>query len=209
MSSLYSLFANAHKKIALLAGQDITVSRPNYNIVDNVPTTITSIKLKAEKATALGLAMPRFTHAEYYALFGDRGKFQPGDLLIPTNSQSSTPIMTVVNYSPMEEAIAVMTSRICKLTKSIDDIVYDNVYFDWIGTGYPGSSYGEQLAGALGIPTKKALLFTRQGIQPQMNEYEIQGMRLIESDGDVDIRWKVKLVDQIGNLTQLTVEPDR
>lgn len=208
MPNLFNLFEDGHKKIAKIAGQQVYILRPNYTIQDNTPVFLNNIKLKAEKATAVSLVMPRFTNGEYFALFGDRSKFQPGDLIFPQDGTSSTPKMTVIQYSPLEEAIAIRTSRICKLTRAIDDPIYENVYFDWIGQGYPGSSYGEQLAGALGIPTKKAILYTREGIQPQNNTYDIQGIRLIETDGDVQIRWKVKLVDQIGNLTQLTVEPD-
>lgn len=209
MSNLYNLFHKYNKTIARIAGQPVTVKRPNYSVVNNTPATITSIKLKVEKATAVGLAMPRFTNAEYYAIFGDRTKFLPGDIIFPTDPNSSTPPVTVIHYSPLEECIGVRTSRIGKITEAIDDTVYENVYFDWIGVGYPGSSYGEQLAGSLGIPTKKALLYTRTNIQPHSNPDEIQGMRLIETDGTVEVRWRVKLVDQIGPLTQFTVEPDR
>lgn len=211
MVSLRSTFDKYQKKLASISGQTVNILRPNYSTIVNTNTTVyTSIKLKMEVTTPK-LVQGKFTNVEYYAVFGDRNKFQPGDIIVPTESTSSTPPVTVLHYSPLEEAIGFRTSRIGKITQSYVspyDPVYENVYFDWVGTGYPGSIFGQELAGALGTPTKKIVLYTRTNIKPQSNTDEVQGMRFVESDGTTEIRWVIKLVDQIGNITQLTLEPD-
>jgi hypothetical protein len=209
MPNLRKVFDKYNKKIAQLAGQNFALKRPDYSVVDNTPATVlSSVKFKVEVAPPR-LSQETFINVSYYTIFGDRKLLRAGDILFPLETtESTTPPVTVLNFSPIEECMGFRTSRVGKLTYDIDTNVYTTVYFDWVGSGYPGSSFQETLSGALAIPTKKAVLFTRTSIKPQSNSNEVQGMRLIETDGTTEVRWVVKLVDQIGNLTQLTLEQE-
>lgn len=206
--SLNDSFLFYETVIAKIAGQSCNILRPNYAVEDNLPVShLSNTKIKMEPVAGAKLAHATFPNVALYTIFGDRSKFQTGDIIQPNGSGSTTPPVTVLSYSPLEECIGFSTSRLGRLCSDLNTDLFLNVYFDWVSAGFPASTLPENLAGALGIPSKKAVLFSRPGFLPQ-NLQDSHGYRLVEVDGTREVRWVIKLIDVIGSLTQLTLEED-
>lgn len=215
---LRKLFNIYQIKLAQLGGQRCNIYRPDYTVVDNTlgSPIYTGIKIKAE-ATSQRLVHLNFGNASYAAVFGNRNILRAGDVIVPTESGSTTPALTIINISPMEEILGLFTPRVGRIMLNVGTdvdmdtgtFVYKNVRYQWItDSGFPGSSFTGNLSGALSIPTQKLIFFTRNNTSPQDTQYEVQGLHFIEDDGDYRRKWVVKLVEVSGNLTQFTVEQD-
>lgn len=212
MANLKRYFLRQQQKIAELAGQTCEIYRPSYSTVANTETLVASTKIKVEVSQAR-LSQSPYTSVTYYTIFGNRSLFQAGDIIVPTESGSTTPPVTVVSYSPIEECMGVAMSRVGKIAYTSGSIsssnMYTNVRFDWVGPGFPLSPGLDYLNDILTVPSKKAVLYTRTNLQAQNNTAEMSGLRLIESDGINEIRWIIRVVDVVNNLTILTLSQER
>lgn len=215
---LRKIFNTYQTKLGQLGGQKCDIYRPDYTIVDNALGTAihTGIKIKAE-VTRPRLAQFSFGNVKCVAIFGNRNLFRVGDVIVPTESGSSTPAITVISVSPMEEAIGILSFRVGRIMLNVGTdtdmdtgtFVYKNVRYQWVtDSGFPGSTFSQNLSGALSIPTQKMVFFSRENTSPQNTEYEVQGLHFVEDDGDFKRKWVVKLVEVDGNLTQFTLEQD-
>lgn len=206
--SLDTGFQHFHAVIGKIAGQACNILRPNYSSSDNLPVShLSNTKIKMEPGNRARLAHFSFPNVLLYTVFGDRSHFRPGDIIQPTGSDSTTPLVTILSYSPLEECIGFSTSRLGRICSDLGHDLFVNVRFEWVSSGFPASTMPENLAGALSIPIKKAVFFTRPGFTPQTLE-DSHGYRLVEVDGTREVRWVIKLIDVIGNLTQITLEED-
>lgn len=196
-------------QLGIMFGQPCAIQRPDYTQIDGTPATIVpSIRIKVEPTNAK-LTQARFLNADYYAVFGNRALFQPGDLIVPLGPMSNTPPVTIVSYSPNEECTGIRSQRVGSIYQNMDyPAVYTSVRFDFVGEGFPGSSLEQNLSGALSIPTKKAVLWARPNLRPEDNTSDIVGMRLVEEDGSNPIAWIIKQIDLIGPLAFLTLEEE-
>ncbi len=217
-SKLRKIFNKFQTQVGRLGGQKCNIYRPDYSVVDNAlgSPLYSGVKIKVE-VTRPRYSQFAFTNVAYVAIFGNRNLFTAGDVIVPTEAGSTTPAVTVINISPMEEAVGIFTPRSGRLMLNVGfdsamdtgTYIYKNVKYQWVsGSGFPGSSFTNNLAGALAIPTQKIVLFTRDNISPQNTSYEVQGVHFIEDDGAYLRKWVVKLVEVSGNLTQLTLEQD-
>lgn len=201
-------FLRSQIELAKRYGQRFGLYRPNYSAVDNSLVFVQNIKLKAEK-TGPRLTQGEVARAEYYAVFGNYLKLQKGDVLVPIESHTTTPKLTIISYSRFEETVAVRLNRTGAIYRDLQDPpVYTNVLFDWIAdSGFPGSTLAENIAGSLAIPTRKMITYTRDNIRPEMYlNGEVQGMYFVETDGNGTVTWDIKLVENIGNTTQFIVQ---
>lgn len=206
MSDFSCLFGNAYAMIGCALGQPFNIYRPNLAVVDQTPTFIATVSLNVVPG-GFRQAIPNMFGVSYFLVTGDRSKFQTGDIAIPVNPTSSIPPLTILNYDDGLPCVALRTSRICSITQDIptpDTLgtnIYTNARFDFILFTTPESGVIDQLTDALGMPNKKAVMWTRDNYSPQKVTYKVEGMRLIETDGINPIRWVIKGVTQIGNLT--------
>lgn len=212
MANLKKFFLKQQQKIADLAGQNCNIVRPAYGSAANTETTVASnVKIKVEVAQAK-LSQSPYTSVTYYTIFGKRSLFQAGDIIIPDEPGSTTPPVTVVSYSPLEECMGVATSRIGKICYTDGSLsssdMYTNVRFDWVGPGFPLSPGIDYIKDLLAVPSKKAVLFTRTNLQSQNNLSNMSGLRLVETDGISEVRWIIKVVDVVNNITILTLSQE-
>ncbi len=207
-----------NKEIGRQFGQKFNIYRPPLGTtIDQTPTLVYSNKMFKVEKTGPILAQPGIYNLEYYAVFGDFSLLQKGDILVPQQDDSDTPVITFVSKSPSEGARGFRTSRICKIgtSKYDSDVVYSNVRFDFIPIGFPRSQFDELLPGAGADPIMGAILYARPNIQtyiaaPNNNQpYDVLGMYLTETDGTNEIRWVVRLIEVIGNIAKVSVVLDR
>jgi hypothetical protein len=205
------LFNQANSQLACILGQPFNVYRtPGDGTVDQTPTLIATTSLKVTPGGDK-FAIPRFLNVNYFTIVGDRTKFRPGDIIVPANPLSSTPPITILNYDDALPCIGFRTSRKCSVDMQVGTHVYTNLYFDFLSYTTPESGIIDGLAGALDIPNKKIVCWTRRGYQPQHQPtYEVnEGMRIVESDGTAAITYVVKAISQIGNITIFTVDQEK
>lgn len=198
MNDTVGLFNDLQIQLGETFGQAFNIVRPNYGQVDNTPALIGTINAKVEKTT-IKLAQPATANMDGYAVFGNRALFVPGDILIPTQANSSTPAVTILSYSDGEECVSVRTSRVGKISTDVTNAskdIYTNVYYDWVGQGFTFPPNYESLEGALNRTTKRVMLWTRTNIQQQNSVRDVQGLHFVETDGTEPVYWTVKLVDQ-------------
>lgn len=212
MANLKKFFLKQQQKIAYLVGQNCSIVRPNYGSTANTESTVISnVKIKLEVAQAK-LSQAPYTSVSYYTVFGKRSLFQAGDVIIPNEPGSTTPPVTIISYSPVEECIGVATSRVGKIcytsgNYSSEDI-YTNVRFDWVGSGFPMAPGLDYIKDLLAVPSKKVVLYTRQNIKAQNLAADIAGLRFVETDGTQEVRWIIKVADVINNITILTLSQE-
>ncbi len=195
-------------------GQAIDLYRPPLGTtVNQTPAFVVSDSYKVEKTGPI-LAQPGLYNIEFYAIFGDFPQLKRGDILLPTDPESDTPVVTVLSKSPGEGVRGFRTSRICRLVKNIspedgtEDVIYANVRFDFLPTAYQRTQFDDLAVAAGAQPTISAIMFSLPNMQMNKVLYDIEGIRLIESDGTTDVRWVVKQVEEIGNLMHLTLTQD-
>lgn len=201
--NLRNIFHNYNVYLAEIAGQNFSVRRPDYTITNGTPTVVhTQKKFKCEK-TGPRLGQPGYSGVEYYAIFGNRNLFSPGDLLVPLESTSSTPIVTVLSYSPLEECVGFRTSRLGEIRNGTT-VIYSNVYFDFISSSaFPGAQLNREVESSLEIPSKKITIYKRNLATLTRQD---EGLLFVEMDTDEKKRWKIEQIDDVGNMSVLIVK---
>lgn len=196
-----SLYLKWQQRAGEWGGQLMTLKRPDYTVQDQEPaTTHTGIRMKVER-TGPNFAISGYVGIEYYAIFGNRDLFQTGDMIF---SSSSTPPVTILNLSPIEECVGFKTERKGKIMNG-EELLYDNVYFDFIGVGYPGSELDREMRASLDIPSVKVVLHARELVTSTRNA---EGLMLVQTDGIPGLRWRIRQIDQSGDLYVLHLKED-
>jgi hypothetical protein len=206
-----NLFLRTQALVATMSGQNYSVWRPNYTQQDQTPVLIQSdILLKVETA-GTRFADPRYPIIQYYSVFGDRALFQPGDILKTNEARttSTTPPVTVIQYSPVEECMAVRTSRVADIGISTGNIIAHNVYYDFEYVSEAQTGFQGSFSGSFDRPIRKICMFTRPQLLEQLQTYDIQGLRLIETDGVTQTRWVIKALAPITNIIEAVIEQEQ
>lgn len=209
MSNIPCLLNFAYQEVACLLGQPFNIYRPPYGLtVNQGPSFVGTIPLSV-KPGGNRYAIPQIAGVNYFTITGDRSYFQPGDVIQPVNPNSTIPSITVLNYDVGLPCIGFRTSRLCTMTLDIDTSVYTNIYFDYIAMTTATHGLIEDLSGALNISHKKGVMYARPNILPQFApNWDISGMRLIESDGTVPVRLTVQSLTTIGSLIVLNLDQE-
>lgn len=212
---LESLYLEYNKEIGRLFGQEVNIYRPpGGSTVDQSPTLVTSGSFKIEKSGPI-LAQPGLYNIEYYSIFGDFTLLNPGDVLIPTDSDSSTPVTTFLSKSPGEEAKSFRTNRLCKLITNYspesgaEQVVYSNVRFEFLPTGFPSNQFADLVLGRGVTPTMSVIMYKLPNMQ-QINviTHDILGMRLIHTGGVQEVVYTIKLVEEIEPMIHLVLQQE-
>lgn len=192
-------------------GQQFSVYRPDFTQIDQTPALVATLPLKVSIGGAK-FAIPKLRGADYFTVTGDRYYFLPGDIIVPTSTTSQFPPITILNYDEGYPCVGFRTSRKCNIDYSLnpdgsDNAVYTNVYFDWASDTSPGGALLDQLSETLSISTKKIIVWTRTNLQPQNTAIQA-GWKITEIDGTQRVRYVVKSLTQIGNLSIFNVDND-
>lgn len=191
-------------------GDTFDILRPDYTQVDNTPVTVASMITYRMDPNSPNFSEPKLRDLDWYELFGDRTIIQPGDIFRKTVDDGMTPIVTLAHWMPIKAAVGYRTTRLCNITNQIDDPIYTNVYFDFVGISFPGSSVNKKLEDSLRIPSTRVVLHKRDNIF-RLRNY------LIETDSNAQIsidgaaptqyqrKWKIEEIDYTGSLMVLTL----
>lgn len=197
------------------AGDTFNILRPNYSVVDNTPTLVhPSVQFRMDPASPQ-FSEPKYRDADWYEMFGDRNLLVPGDIFQKTTSDGGmTPIVTFAHYSPNKACVGFRTTRLCNLTNEINDVIYKNVYFDFLGVGFPGSTVNKRLEDSLKIPNTRVILFNRPNVfRLRTQLIEIDSTQTISKDGGAPIqfqrKWMVEEIDYTGNFMTLTLRSNQ
>lgn len=123
------------------------------------------------------------------------------------------PPVTVLHYTAIGACVGFRSSRLCNITNQHDDPIYTNVYFDFLGAGYPGSSINRKLEDTMRIPSTRIVIFKRNNLfRLRTQIVEIDNNLTIKRDGvDVPFQrtWMVEEIDQSGNVQVLTISSNQ
>ena len=131
-------------------------------------------------------------------------------MLRRSTDDGMTPTITIGHVTPIKEMVGFRSTRIGKLQNAVDDVIYTNVYFDFMGDGFPGSSTNREIENSLDIPSTKVLLYKRENI------FRLRTL-LIETDSPLTITnadgnsvqeeraWRIEEIDHSGNFMVLTL----
>lgn len=203
--SYRGLFNKYQRMVGQKGGEAFNILRPNYAAQDQTGTLVLSNVMFRAAPQANKVQEPTMSGATKYNVFGDRGNIQTGDILVPQESGSGTPILTIDTKAEMKALTAFMTEQLGQITKDISTVVYDNIQFSFLPITFPGSSLEENFAGSLKISTRKAILYNRTGIA--------RGMRLIEKNdsqpsNSQPYSWVIQDLITLHNLTVLNLTLD-
>lgn len=197
-------FLYAQELAAELGGQIFAIGRPDYTQVDNTPVIIVPrIRIKAEKTRGV-LAQPEYKGIEHYAVFGLRAAWQAGDLLIPQDSGSDTPTMTIMSESPIEECVAFRSDSTASIINGDIGNVFTNVPYANLGQGYPGAEFNREVEASLQIPSKKFVLFARDlASSDPAGLRDVEGLIFEENNAEMK-RWEISQAEATGHIMVLT-----
>jgi hypothetical protein len=191
------------------SGDVYDILRPDYTAVDNDPVIVRSgVTFRCDPTTPQ-FSEPKFREVDWYEIFCDRKITKPGDILKRTEDDEMTPEVTIAHFMPNKACIGFRTARICNLLTTEDESLYENVYFDFLGTGYPGSAINKKLEKSMRIPSNRVVLYKRNNlIRLRTQLEEIDSTATITKDGVVGPyrrKWLVEEIDYTGNVMVLTI----
>lgn len=200
---------NAHEKsfnyekrrFGQIFGQPLSIYSVDYSAQDQTPTLLhTKKKYKVE------VAGPRFAqtplpNASYYCIHGEYDTVNPGNVILPLRTDSSTPRITVLSKSPFEEIVGFRTSKLGAIYNG-QTLVYDNVYFEFCTTNnYPNKPNHPRVFASEEIPTNQIVMYLRDLRTTSM---DTEGLLIVEY-ANPNVTWKIQQVTDVGNMMELTV----
>lgn len=206
-NQLNKIFNKYNKVLGNLSHSQYSYSiyRPVYTAADQIGSVVASSQNIRVDSHGESFAEPRITGASYFDIFLNRDLVQPGDVLVPSTISPNSPIVTIAHISPMKACVGFLSDRLGKICEGTDTL-YDNVRFSWVGPSYPGSGLNDRLEASLKISSRKALLFTREGVG--LTNAMTEGLRLIETNNDKNYSWIITDVTTYNSYMVLGVVED-
>lgn len=203
MANQYETSFNYHKKrFGEIFGQPFTVYNVDYTAQDQTPTLVSTKKKYKVEVGSKSLVQNALPNGSYYCCHGDYYGVNPGYVLVPQRSDSSTPIVTVISKSPFEEITCLRTSRICSIYNG-EELLYSNCYFDFPSTtNYPDRPL-HRLLSSPEVPEMTIIMYRRD---LRTSDYDTEGLLLRETDSDPNIDWKITQITELGNQMILTLK---
>lgn len=202
MSRESNLFDKEMKKVGRIMGVSCAVYRPDYTAADQTGTLALSDKFRMD-TQALRYLEPAFPGVYAFEIFGDRKNVQAGDIIIPS-ATADGPAVTVMHVAPMKAMVGILTDSIGKIRESVSDtVLYTNVRFQWVGPSFPGSGLNDALEDTVKIPKRKIAMYKRQGLG--LSDPVRPGMRLVETNNDLEYVWHIVDVVTVNNITVCAV----
>jgi hypothetical protein len=142
-------------------------------------------------------ADPKVSGAEYYEItIGDRAVIRSGHVLYKEGSS----IFTVQQYEDTQPTVCFKTDMIGRITDGPDDdddLIFEEVRFDFLNIPTVGEGLDKKILGSMGIAVSKAIMYYRSGVQ--------QGQWLRWDDNGTTRSKKIDLVEQRGNCKVLVL----
>ena len=206
------IFRRYNKFMGAYCGVDFNIYRPDYTSADNEPELVyENVKYLVSPSTGK-YSEPKYRDVDWYTIAGDRSLPQPGDIFIKSvEDGGQTPVITYVTLFDNKAFVGFRTSRKGKLTNTKSETIYDNVYFDFLGIGFPGSSVNKKLEDSLRIPSTRVIIWNRDGVFRYRTQLiETDSTQYITKDGGAPTqfqrRWEISEIDHTGNFMILTLQ---
>lgn len=210
--------------VGAYAGSPYDIYRPDYTQINNTPQLVQAgVKFRLDPTTGR-FAEPRYEGVMCYDIFGPTANLKSGDLLVrstavldasgvPQTPDTMYPVATVMAFDTLKSTYGIRTARIGMIRDSAADpnsIIYNPVYFDWLGQGFPGSQLNRNLAESLKIPSQRCVLYNRPNVtrlRSHLVETDL-GVVIQQDDGTFapyQRTWIIDEIDSTGPLMVLTL----
>lgn len=194
------------------SGDRFDILRPDYTATDNTPALIASgVPFRMDPSSPT-FAEPKMRDIDWYEMFGNRSLLKPGDIFQKTvDDGGMTPVVTLLHWTASKAMMGFRTTRLCNITNEPGNNIYTNVYFDFVGLSFPGSSLNKKLEESLRIPSTRIAMFKRENIfRLRTQILEVDSAVTINKDGGAATQfqrtWLVEQIEYTGNIMVLTLK---
>ena len=202
MSNIYENVFNYNKKrFGELFGQPFSVKTVDYSASNQTLNNKFPQKMYKVEVGSRNLVQSPLPNGCYYCVHGDYKAINPGDVLIPLRTDTSTPTVTIISKSPMEEITAIRTSRICNIRNG-QEVLYSNCLFDFTqGSNFPEDPLHRVLSSPK-VPENQVILYKRElrGV-----DFDTEGLILEDITDEVPTYWNINQDNTLGNQMLLTL----
>lgn len=203
MPNKYEASFNYYKKrFGELFGQPFAVYTVNYTAANQSITPKFAKKMYKVEVGSRDLVQNPLPNGSYYKVHGDYDIINPGDVLVPLRTDTSTPTVTIASKSPFEEITAYRTSRICDIYNGTEPL-YTNCLFDYSqGSNFPEDAIHRRLLASPKVPENMIIMRKRQ---LRSTEFDTEGLILIDRTDSTPSYWKITQDNVLGDQMLLTV----
>lgn len=186
------------------------VTEPDYTVQDHDPMIVDRHKLIIEPSSPRW-AEVRIANMEYYRLIGNVDDFEQGDIIeVDTSKVRSTlPPVTILQNTEGHACLGFKTDRIGAVYSGnqVDaNLLYENIKFCFLpSSDYAGRALNRELKESIDVPAIEIVTF--QKIMWTENR-DAEGLTLIETDRDVQMRWIIHNVIEHGVVQIWTLKRD-
>lgn len=202
-AQLKAMVNDGLRRAALLGGNSLyDVLRPNYSDPLTVTQTIaTGVPVRADRNGGGAGAEPFYAGVQYLTVGCDRTVgIDVGDILVPNpRNNVSVPDITIQNFDDGKDTVAFRSYRKGKLTKSVNETLFDNVRFEVFSVPGPEKPIDPDMDGSMPFEAMHAVLWRRPGI--------VRGHRLI--DAATQEVWDIQAVAGTGCVMILVLRAGR
>lgn len=203
MPSHENRFNREKKRFGITFGQPVQGLEVDYTALDQTPIVKFTSKKYFLEPQGPQYAQSPLPNASFFCIHGDYNAISPGDILLPTRADVSTPRITVLSKAPFTEIVGFRTSRLASIRNGETNL-YTNVYFDFCTTvNYPDSQLLRELKGSPPKPTQQVVLFRRDLRTASM---DTEGLLFVETDSSPNLTWVIRQESTVGDLMLLTLE---
>lgn len=177
---------------------EMSIYRPAYDQAGTEVLIAEGIPMRLDPAGAGLQVQSPASGVRYSVVAGPKDIIRPGDVLIPTISDGSTPTYTVLQNLAMSDITAFKTNKKCTIfdTTRSTSAQYENVRFDFIAAPAAGEPIIPEFEGSKAMETNRAVLWTRENIS--------RGKRLLCNGR----RWLILATANFDNHTLLQLQGD-
>ena len=189
------------KRFGQIFGQPFEVLCVDYADLDQTPNTKYDQRMyKAEVVIGKKYIQTPLPDGSYYCLHGAYDSIVTGEILKPLRSDTTTPILTVLDKSPMEEMCGIRTNRLCDIYNG-EDPIFQGCYFEYgINVNSPMESFHKflnKLSPSQKVPDCQILMYHRV---LRTVARDIEGLLIKDLSQEVPITWRIDEATTVGKL---------
>jgi hypothetical protein len=182
-----------------VAGEEYDQTRPSVVGTAIVHAPIASKKWRMENGYK-DLPQPLVNGAAYYSGYGPFKQLAQGDVF--TRADGSAPRLTFMHFYTLQGMCLINMERTGGFYNG-EDPYLTNVPYSWLDSASATPVEDLVLAGQMESPMKRLVCWAWAPLLP--HQELIQGLRFIETDGGLEVRWVVAYTQYRGRLIVFTV----
>ncbi len=208
MTNHRAAFNKAKKSFGENFGEKVIISSVSYGSLDQTPTVLYSrmVFLEPEGPQFAQTPLP---NGSYYCCHCDFNFVEPGYVITPTESGSSSPILTVLSKAFLGEIVAFRTSRLGAIYNG-ETLLYNNIYWDVCPTSFTSNfPLSKEFKATPHVPVSRVNLYYRDLRLSGVSGYDTEGLMFVEIDRDPLVFWQINEACTVGGIMQLDLELSR